>query len=287
MQTTKKEIESLIYLLDDPDPTVQSGVKTRFRELGEQAVPLLDQYRSRSESDNERNAISDILHQITFSNLYEEFEELLDRSINSRLRLEEAVFLIARIGNPTLRSAEYRRRLDRFAAEITGEIRYEFSEEKRMRTLLHYIFSELRFRGDQREYHSPDNALIDRVIDRRRGLPISLSLVVLFLARRLELPFYGVNMPIHFMVVYETDHQRTLIDPFDGGSIVSYDQCHYFLKKNGILPRPNHLQRCSEQEILLRVLRNLIHSYAKSEQTEKVMGLKKLLDLAEDKDPNT
>jgi len=281
MSTSIKEIESLIYLLEDPDPSVQNSVKRRFRELGEQAVPILDQVRTRSNDQEERHVISEVLHGLTFENLYEEFALLMERRINDRLRLEEAVFQLSRIGNPTLHIPEYRRRLDRFASELSGEICYEYSGEKKMRVLLHYIFSELRFRGDLKQYHSCDNALVDRVIDRRRGLPISLSMIVLFLARRLDLPFYGVNMPIHFMVIYESAEQKVLIDPFDGGTLVTVDQCHYFLKKNGIAPRPDHLQRCHEQQILIRFIRNLIHSYSAAGHAEKVVSLNRLLELAE------
>jgi regulator of sirC expression with transglutaminase-like and TPR domain len=150
-----------------------------------------------------------------------------------------------------------------------------------MQIMLQYVFRELRFRGDSKDYHNPENASLDRVIDRRKGLPIMLSVVVMFLARRLNLPFYGVNMPIHFMLMYKTHNQEILIDPFDSGSIVTYNQCCYFLKKNGIEPRPEHLDKADEADILTRCIRNLMHSYAKSGNENRVAGLKKLLQLTE------
>jgi len=108
-----------------------------------------------------------------------------------------------------------------------------------------------------------------------------LSLVVIFIARRLNLPFYGVNMPIHFMLMYQTHNQEILIDPFDGGTIVTYNQCCYFLKKNGIEPKPEHLEKADESEILVRCIRNLIHSYAKIKDERRVDDLRKLLNMAE------
>ena len=278
---TKNEIESLIYLLEDPDPEIQSSVHNRFRELGENAVPLLDQFKTESKNDSERELINDIIHTITFGTLYEDFSDLLERGINSRRQLETASLLLARFGNPTLRTEEYHRKLDQFANEIYSDIAYRPSESQQMHILLKYVFRELRFRGDDKDYHNPENAYLDRVVDRRKGLPISLSLIVMFLARRLDLPFYGVNMPIHFMLVFEGVRQNILIDPFDGGTIVTYDQCHYFLKKNGVEPRPEHMQRTSELEILARSVRNLMHSYSKSEKNEKVKDLQSLLQLIE------
>lgn len=279
--TNKNEIESLIYLLEDPDPEVQSGVKDRFKELGEHAVPLLDQYKSESIRDSERQSINEIIHNITYGSLLEDFSALVESGIQGRRSLEEALFVIARFGNPTLRASEYKTKLDDLARQIGSDIAYTPSLNEKMRILLHFIFRELRFRGDSKNYHDPENAFLDRVIDRRKGLPIMLSVVVMGIARRLNLPFYGANMPIHFMLVYQTHNQNILIDPFDGGTIVTYDQCYYFLKKNGIEPRAEHLERAEASEILARCIRNLMHSYAKNNQEEKVKDLKELLMILE------
>jgi regulator of sirC expression with transglutaminase-like and TPR domain len=279
--TTKSEIESLIYLLEDPDPEVQIGVKRRFEELGEHAVPLLDQYRSESIHDSERNTINEIIYNITIGSLMEEFSMLLENGIQNSRTLEKAILLLSRFGSPTIRIEEYERKLNQMARQIGTDIAYTPSIQEKMQILLQFVFRELRFRGDSKDYHNPDNAFIDRVIDRRKGLPIMLSLIVIFIARRLNLPFFGVNMPIHFMLMYQTHNQQILIDPFDGGTIVTYDQCYYFLKKNGIEPRPEHLRKAEEPEILARCIRNLIHSYGKSNQDRRVRDLRELLQIIE------
>ncbi|MGF1670105.1 MAG: transglutaminase family protein [Balneolaceae bacterium] len=278
---SKSEIESVIYLLDDPDPEVQSGVEQRFRELGENAVPLLDQFKSESKSSNKKKVITEVIHSITFISLIDEFTEAVERGINNKASLEQAVLILARFGNPTLRTEEYKQKLDYFADQIGEEVSYTPSMKEKMQIVLQYVFRELRFRGDAKNYHSPENAFIDRVIERRKGLPIMLSLIVLFIAERLNLPFHGVNMPIHFMLMYKTHDRDYLIDPFDGGTIVTYDQCCYFLKKNGIEPKAWHLQKTDENEILARCIRNLMHSYAKQHFESKVKDLKELLQIVE------
>lgn len=277
----KKEIESLIFLLEDPDPVVQTGVQKRFKEIGEHAVPLLDQYRSESIQSWEKESISEIIYQITFSNVLDEFSDIVEHGISNRRQLECALLTLSKFGNPTLRVQEYQKKLDKLSSHIGSEIAYTPSITEKMQILLQYVFRELRFRGDSSDYHHTDNAYLDRVIDRRKGLPIMLSTVVMFLGRRLNLPFYGVNMPIHFMLMYKTHNQDILIDPFDGGTIVTYNQCCYFLKKNGIEPRPEHLEKADESDILVRCIRNLKHSYAKSGNEQRVAGLQKLLQIAE------
>lgn len=278
-QSSISEIESLIYLLDDPDPTVQSGVRNRFKELGENAVPLLDQYRSESVKDSERKSINEVLYFITIESLFEDFSELVAFGIKSRADLEDALLMLARFGNPTLRTSEYRKKLDKLSSDIGHKVAGTPSITEKMQIILHYVFRELRFRGDADKYHNLDNAFLDRVIDRRKGLPIMLSMIVVFIAQRLGLPFYGVNMPIHFMLMYETHNQQILIDPFDGGTIVTYNQCFYFLKKNGIDPRPEHLIKADYKDVLLRTLRNLVNSYAKLNDERKVADLQKLIHI--------
>lgn len=280
-QSSINEIESLIYLLDDPDPTVQSGVKNRFKELGENAVPLLDQYRSESVKDSERKSINEVLYFITIESLFEDFSGLIEFGIKSRADLEDALLMLARFGNPTLRTGEYRRKLDDLSAQISSKVASTPSITEKMQIILHFVFRELRFRGDADKYHNLDNAYLDRVIDRRKGLPIMLSMVVVFIAQRLGIPFYGVNMPIHFMLMYETHNQQILIDPFDGGTIVTYNQCYYFLKKNGIDPRPEHLMKADYKEVLIRTIRNLINSYSKVNDSRKMEDLQKLLHIIE------
>ncbi|MDZ7716629.1 MAG: transglutaminase-like domain-containing protein [Balneolaceae bacterium] len=278
---SKSEIESLVYLLDDPDPYVQQRVKTRLFELGEQAVPLLDEQKTHTKDDEERELINEIIQWITYGSLEEDFIDVLENGIADLKELEKAIFILARFENPTLREGEYKRKLDRFANMIEDELRYQLDDSKKMHMLLDFVFDELNFSGDTEDYYHPDNSYFHRVIDRREGLPISLGLVVLFLARRLELPFHGVNMPIHFMLKYKGEKDEILIDPFDRGKVVSYNQCYFFLKQNGIEPKSEHFETATAGEILARCIRNLIQSFSRRDKEEKVQNLKNLLNMVE------
>lgn len=279
--TTKSEIESLLLLMDDPDPFIQESVQNRFKELGENAVPLLDEFRVETSNKDDKKRVSQIIHQITFPVLKADFQEMLDRGIRNRKDLEYALLTLSRFGNPTLRIEDYQKKLDHFAEMVEPTIRYRLDERRKMKQLIKFVFEDLNFKGDTDDYHNPDNCFIDQVIRRRRGLPITLSMVVMFLARRLEMPFFGVNMPIHFMLNYVSDKEEVLIDPYDNGAIVSYDQCYFFLKKNNIEPKPDHFKIASDIEVLIRCIRNLIHSYERLEQPHRVEDLKELLGLIE------
>lgn len=279
--TSKTEIKSLLFLMDDPDPFVQESVENRLQELGENAVPLLDEYRAEINNENARQKVNEVIHKLTFETLEQDFIEILEGGLKTRKSLEKAVFTLARFGNPTLRISEYQSKLDHFADIVEPQIKYKLDEKRKMKRLLKFIFEDLNFHGDAEDYHSPQNCFLDQVIERRKGLPISLSLIVMFISRRLEMPFFGINMPIHFMLNYVGDKEELLIDPYDNGAIVTYDQCYFFLKKNNIDPRPEHFQMATNLDVVLRCIRNLIHSYERKEEMHRVEDLGRLLSVAE------
>lgn len=281
MAANKTEIESLVYLLEDPDPYVKSQVRNRLFELGETAVPLLDEQKNETDDNEARELISEIIQHITFGSVEEDFLDVLEGGLNNMKQLEDAVLILSRFDNPTLREREYKKKLDRFAEMIADDVRYSLSETQKMHKVLNFVFHELGFSGSTTDYYNPNNSYLNRVIDRRRGLPISLALIVLFLARRLDLPFYGMNMPIHFMMKFKSNNEALLIDPFDHGKVVTYDQCYYFLKQNGVEPRSEHFEVSTEEEILARCIRNLINSYERNDKLDSADGLKKLLKTVE------
>ena len=279
--TTKTEIESLLFLLEDPDPFIQESVQNRFKQLGENAVPVLDEYRAATTNPQERTLLGDIIHDLTFPSLRNDFHELLEQGVKNRKTLEYIVFTLSRFGNPTLRISDLQEKLDHFAEMVEPTMRYRLDERRKMKQLIKFVFEDLNFSGDTDDYHNPANCFLDQVIRRRRGLPITLSMIIMFLARRLDLPFFGVNMPIHFMLNYVSEKEEVLIDPYDNGAIVTYDQCYFFLKKNNIEPKPEHFKIATDVEILVRCIRNLIHSYERLEMPNRVEDLRDLLALAE------
>ena len=185
--------------------------------------------------------------------------------------------MLSRFARPTIDTKHYKKKLDHFAEMVAPSVRYKLDERKKAKKLFKFVFEDLSFSGDQQDYHNPENCFLDSVIDRRKGLPISLSMIAMFIARRLDLPVFGVNMPIHFMLTYIGEREEFLVDPFDNGAVVSYDQCYFFLKKNNIDPKPEYFQMASDLDILMRTIRNLIQSYERKEQLEKVEDLKRLL----------
>jgi regulator of sirC expression with transglutaminase-like and TPR domain len=267
----------LIALLEDPDPYVREKVEERLSELDESSVPVLDEYREMTPDAEMRSQISELIHNLTYSSFETEFVEYLEGGVDTLEDLERGQLMLCRLDNPTLRTDLYRRQLDRMASRLAPSIHAIHSPGEQLQTFVSFFFEKEYFKGAASDYMSPSNSFLHKVLQRRRGIPIALSMVLLFVARRLELPFYGVNMPMHFLIKYEAEYQSTLVDPFNRGRVVTIDQCSYFLRNHGIQPLPVHFEKASAREMLARSVRNLVNSFESENKPGRVVELQRLL----------
>lgn len=272
---TRGEIAALVKLLEDPDPEIHGAVVERLQQFDETAVPLLDEFQVGERNQEVKKELERTIHALTIRSLEQEFLNYLECGVYTLEDLEDGIFLLSRFGNPTLRTDLYRRNLDKMAGELREPLLLLEDPLEQMFLVLTYLFKEQQFKGNDTEYFDPANSYLNQVMDHKRGLPISLSLLVLFLGRRLDLPFQGVNMPLHFMLRFDSRGQTHLIDAFRGGFIVTADQCHQFLLQNGIAPQPVHFEPAGALEILSRCVRNLINGYEKLGEEGRAGHLKR------------
>ncbi|HTU44172.1 MAG TPA: transglutaminase-like domain-containing protein, partial [Bryobacteraceae bacterium] len=147
------------------------------------------------------------------------------------------------------------------------------------------VFDVLQFRGNEDDYYDPRNSCLNSVLMRRLGIPISLSVVYIEIARRLGRPVYGVGLPGHFIVAYEDAESRYWIDPFNRGRILSFADCCALAKQNAsvdLRSNPALLAPVNKRQILVRMLSNLKAIYLRGEAFEKA---RQVLDLLIDAMP--
>jgi regulator of sirC expression with transglutaminase-like and TPR domain len=195
-------------------------------------------------------------------------QEAYDRWVNlladEDWSLEEACLLFAAAEYPTLEVEEYVQRLDHLAQECRDAIGIEAtpSPESAAR-LCRYLFEIRGFLGNKEAYSDPRNSYLNIVMDRKLGIPITLSVLALAVARRLDIALEGVGMPGHFLL--RSPHGPTFFDAFAGGLRFSVDDCRERMNSiyGGTLPWSNHyLDPTSKRMILARTLMNLKHIYA-------------------------
>lgn len=266
------EINALAQLLDDPDTDVQASVQARLNELGHQAVPEL--LAARDDADTALRPIIDAtIRDLHFDHVHRAWSLVMDAS---EVNLERGAFLLALYRFPGLDIPSYRRQLDDFAAQARPAVERASGVERAF-ALADVMCHTLGFAGNEEHYYDPNNSYLNQVIDRRLGIPISLSVVYLLLGARLNLPVYGVNLPAHFLVKYVSEHDEVYLDLFNGGEYVSKEACLRFLLKAGMKPRPVYFRAADPQHILLRMGRNLLAIAHETDQTQMAEDLTALL----------
>ncbi len=203
----------------------------------------------------------------------------LARRPDAEVPLAEAALLIAQEEYPDLSVARYLGELDRMAAGARAAVLAEAPAGTRagIEVLGAYLFRDLGFRGNRDEYEDPRNSFLNDVIDRRLGIPITLSLVYCEVARRagLEPAPVGVGFPGHFLVKYEVagEVDPLVIDPFNGGRIVTVETLVATLAHSKIDLRPDLLRAARPREVLVRMLRNLKEIYRKGDDLRRLASI--------------
>jgi regulator of sirC expression with transglutaminase-like and TPR domain len=195
------------------------------------------------------------------------------------MSLETGAFIIARYAYPTLDVAHYHEQLDTMAHEVRDRIGLRASGEETVNALNRYIFTEQGFKGNTKNYYEVENSYINCVIDRRVGIPISLSVVYLLIGQRLALPLLGIGMPGHFLVKYESDRYKIFIDCFNGGALLTEKNCARFLTEAGYGFDDKYLQKSPVRAILSRMVKNLLAIYAKMDEPVKTARLTKFIEI--------
>lgn len=194
-------------------------------------------------------------------------QDMVARELADLLKVEDgeidllmSSLQIARLDNADLDMAVYQRRLDRMVAAVKQRYAKEDSEEQRLDKLLKYLFEDLGYHGSNREYYHRSNSYLNEVIDDREGLPITLSLVLVEMADRLDLPVYGVGVPRHFICMYQPKGKdpaakKRLIDPFGGGRTITRVEASLL---SGYSLDEGSFEAASRRSIILRILSNLL-----------------------------
>jgi regulator of sirC expression with transglutaminase-like and TPR domain len=216
---------------------------------------------------------------LTESNSRRQFRDILARP-DAAVDLAEASLLIACEEYPGLDVPAYLARLDLMGSALRERLADEPRPERAVMALNRYLFQEEGFCGNATEYYDPRNSYLNEVLDRRTGIPISLSTVYIEVARRAGLRVEGVGLPGHFIVRVWAGTHAILIDPFHAGALLSEDDCQQRLDRifaGRLKMEASMLAPCGRKDILERTLRNLKTIYSKQGDHPRALGAVELL----------
>jgi regulator of sirC expression with transglutaminase-like and TPR domain len=249
-----RQHHAILRLLQDDDPATVGLVKAQLASGGVQALRELQALLALATSPVAAVHIRDIMTEIEetqadaiFSDLCASFDDASD--------LEEACWRLAATFSPAEDFSDARALLDAWGAEVARRLRKAESALDRVETLAEFLSFEARLSGNDRNYYDIDNSLLPAVINSRLGIPITLSLVYLFVAKRAGLPLEGVALPGHFLV----RHGDIFLDPYHGGRRVGLLDCRELLARHNMSLVPEHLATATPKQMLARLLANILH----------------------------
>ena len=208
--------------------------------------------------------------------------------------LAHACLLIAQDAYPDLPVERYLGDIERMAIRLRGRMPQSSAPEERVAALNQFLFEDLGFRGNTEEYYDPRNSYLNDVIDRKIGIPISLSVLYMAVGRRVGLPLEGISFPGHFLVRLRLRQGVLVLDPFAGGAPQSEAELRERLQRVippgatdnvplSELPINQFIDSATNRQILARVLRNLKMIYRETDKPERMLEvLNRMLVVAPD-----
>jgi len=280
-----REIKALISLIDDPDPEIYNDISDKIIAHGISVIPLLENAWETNLKSEFQTRIEGLIHKIQYEQVCNDLSKWTSEGGTDLLK---GCMIIARYQYPSIIEEEIEYHIGKIRKDVWLEINDGLTALEQIR-VFNYIFYELHgFSGNTSDYLSPDNSYINRVLESKRGNPLTLGIIYMIVAQSLEMHIYGVNLPDHFVLAYtgnESDSPTTqrnvlfYINVFSKGLVFSYNDLEVYLHKLNQKPRPEYTLPCSNTDIIIRMLNNLKNSYNKSGKTVKVHEIQKLIEI--------
>lgn len=192
--------------------------------------------------------------------------------------LAETALLIATHAYPDLDVAHQLARIEELAKTLESRIQPDSGPSQRILALNEYLFAELGFAANEEDYYDPRNCCLNEVLDRRVGIPITLSMLYMEVGGRIGLPLQGVSFPGHFLVKCALPEGPVVLDPYSGGISLGVEDLQKRLRevRGGEVSRAlvaDMLGVAGKKEIILRLLRNLKAIYLRSQQFDRALPI--------------
>jgi len=203
---------------------------------------------------------------------------ILARPETPNVRLDRAALELASIQFPDLEIEPSLARLNELASHLGDRLRNFNDGRDFVETAERYLFQELGFHGNEEDYFDPLNSCLNQVLERRTGIPVTLSVMYMEIARRLRMPVFGIGLPRHFVIQFDDGKYAAYIDPFHGGRTITAKEC--FALAGVRVADPALLRRVSNRDIVRRMLQNLHSGYLKRKDWTRAVRTLDLLILA-------
>lgn len=272
---SESEKSALLTLLTDDDPEVYHSIHDTILERGPEAGEWMREHVLDNDPCLRRRAMAIVDHfdQLAADNDFLRF--CLNKS--DKIDVERGAWLLARTRYTKINVDAYAAMLDNYVSELKDRIDFGAPANRILNTINFYLYTFLGYCGDMENYYDPQNSFLNRVVDRLKGNPISMSAVYLFVAKRLHLPVVGIGMPGHFICRFQTSREQIYIDPFQKGKLMTKGECIKMLIQSGHDYHDSFLSPVSPRRMLLRMCSNLQHAYSTQDQPEDAKRMQRYI----------
>lgn len=284
-----KKLQALITLLDDPDDSVFRMIEQEILKEDAKIVEKLEQIWETSLDELIQYRIENLIQQIQFNDTKEKIKRW---STQKTVDLFDGFFLITRYQYPDLKLKSITQKLDKITKDIWLEFNNSLTALEKITIVNHILFDVHKFSVNLPNLGSPQNCYLNQLLETQKGNPVSLAILYILVARRLELPVHFIDFPRNPLLAYidpiiaEEAHGKGYntpvlfyINPSNKGAIVGKREIDYFIKKSELITKETVTTPCPDKTIIRKLLETLIQSYEELGYQDKVDDLKVIADM--------
>jgi regulator of sirC expression with transglutaminase-like and TPR domain len=281
------ELNALLHLLDEPDEKVFDSIRDKFHSYGKEAIPYLEKALEINFDAFIQKRAEDIIRGIQQGELHAEFTNWINTASSDLLK---GFLLVTKSQYPELNEESLTIRIEQMKMDAWLELNDNLTALESTKVLNHILYHVHNFDGNKVNQFAPQNNYLNTLLDSRKGSALSLGMIYIIIARKLNIPIYGVNLPQHFILAYvselapevpSADDVLFYINPFNKGTVFTRKEIELFIQQLKINPDRSYFTPCSNIDIIKRLIGNLIYSYTQLGYPEKIEDLERLLKLTE------
>lgn len=283
------ELNALLSLIDEPNEVNFKMVRGKIVSYGLEAVAELEGILDRQFSELVQERVLDIIQEIQYGQVYADLKQWVAGETDDLLK---GFLIVSQFQYPNLDDVEIRTQIDQITRDVWLEINDELTALEKVKVINHVLFDIHAFTANRAELHTPQNFFINSLLETKKGSPLSLGVLYILIARKLDIPIYGVNLPQHFILAYaQTNTFRSAnelppvddilfyLNPFNRGTVFTRNEIELFLRQIKLSVEPEYYAPCSNVVIIQRMIHNLAISYESMKKKDKAAELRRLLVL--------
>ncbi len=278
---TEKEIRALVSLLDDDDEEVIMHVEGKIRSLGSEVIRFLEVQWEESFDPVLQKKLEDLIHDLQIDGMVERLQAWIN---GGALNLLEGMWILNTYLYPDLSYEKLLAEIEQLYYRVWLEYRDQMSPTEKVKVMNNLFYNTMGFGPNTKNFHSPANSMISVVLENKRGNPITLCVIYMIIAQKLGMPVYGVNLPNLFVLTFTQGNVQFYINVFNRGIIFSKTDIEHYITQLKLKQNKTFYEPCSNQDIVQRVLRNMILSYEKSGDSDRSQELERVLEAISPKD---